>query len=129
MLRIITAYICRVLGTLVPHAEAANLLSASIYIFIFDLIFAIWAFQLNLLFSHIFRNRASVIGRIIKAFNYNNSVYSARARLKCNSSFFSGANIMPVFSAYFVQIFHAFSNRLLFASKISPIAIKLVSVG
>jgi hypothetical protein len=43
-LRITIAYICFALGTLVPYAEAANLLNASICVAIFLLILAKWVF-------------------------------------------------------------------------------------
>jgi hypothetical protein len=78
-LRITIAYICLALGTLVPHAEAANLLNASICVAIFPLTLAKWVFQDSLLLSHTFKNRASIMGRTITAPKRKSSLHLKQA--------------------------------------------------
>jgi hypothetical protein len=125
-LRIITAYICLALGTLVPYAEAANLLNASICVAIFLLILAKWVFQDSLLLSHISKNRALVINRIVTAPRRKGSSQSACAWLKCSNSLFSGANSIPVFYNHFSQIPYAAFNRFFVFSDVFPTVSKFV---
>jgi hypothetical protein len=66
-LRITIAYIYFALNTLVPYAKAANLLNASICVAIFFLILAKFVFQNSLLLNYTFKNRASVMDRIVTA--------------------------------------------------------------
>jgi hypothetical protein len=126
-LRITTAYTCFALGTLIPYAKAANLLNASICVAIFLLIFAKWAFQDSLLLSYTFKNRASVMGRIITAPRRRSSSQLACARLKCSNSLFSEANFIPVFCNHFSQVPHAAFSRFFVFSNVLPTANKFVS--
>jgi hypothetical protein len=126
-LRIIIAYICLALGTLVPYAKAANLLSASICVTIFFLILVKWIFQNSLLLSYTSKNRALIMGRIVTAPRRKGSSQLACAWLKCNNSLFSKANSIPVFCDHFSQIPYAASNRFLVFSNVLLIANKFVS--
>jgi hypothetical protein len=126
-LRITIAYTYLALGTLIPYAEAANLLNASICVAIFLLILAKWVFQDSLLLSHTPKNRASVMGRTITAPKRKGSSQLAYAWLKCNNSLFSGANSIPVFCNHFSQIPYAAFNKFLVFSNVLPIANKFVS--
>jgi hypothetical protein len=125
-LRIIIAYTCFALGTLVPYAEAANLLNASICVAIFLLILAKWVFQDSLLLSYTFKNHALIINRIVTALRRRSSSQSACAWLKCNNSLFSKANSIPVFCDHFSQILYAAFNRFLMFSNVLPIVNKFV---
>jgi hypothetical protein len=127
MLRIIIAYTCFALGTLVFYAKAANLLNASICVAIFLLILAEWVFQNSLLLSHTSKNRALVMGRIITASRRRSSSQLACAWLKCNNSLFSEANSIPVFCNHFSQVPYAAFNRFLIFSNVFSIANKFIS--
>jgi hypothetical protein len=126
-LRITIAYTYFALGTLVPHAKAANLLNASICVAIFLLILAKWVFQNSLLLSYTPKNRALIMGRIIMAPRRRSNSQSACAWLKCNNSLFSGANSIPVFCDHFSQVPYAAFNRFFMFSNVLPTANKFVS--
>jgi hypothetical protein len=126
-LRITIAYTCVALGTLVPHAKAANLLNASICVTTFPLILAKWVFQDSLLLSYTFKNRALIMDCIITAPKRRSSSQSACAWLKYNNLLFSKANSMPVFYDHFSQIPYAAFNKFLIFLNMLSIANTFVS--